>query len=328
MDTRWLMRRLSYYDFQQEQDAFEEAVHDTEHLAKFCSTVPWQCAAYEHLHGFDFGVQKPGEPFIFEQDGNWLVLAERSNNVYFPFEAAWMFGCPLVGEPVAAIDLLERACREHLGSGFGFVISGVLENSDCHRDLVRLGERSRRFEEFDTTDCLAIDLSGGPEAFLERRSRSFRKGIRQMKKVDSLEFQDASPEAPDDVLPRIFAIQSRSYKPEEGGDIFSDYRYQGFYRDLYDRLYQRGSIRTIFAQIEGKDVAYIMGGISRNIYRGFQMSYDNEFRKLALGNRLQLENIRRMSDEGITHYDLGMHSLYKERWADSWESYKGVFVVL
>ena len=328
MDTRKLMRRLSYYEFQEEQDAFELAVHESDHLAKFCSSLPWQCAAYEHLHGFDFGVQHPGEPFIFEEDGIWLVMAERSNNVYFPFEAAWMFGCPLIGDHVAAIELLETACRQHLGSGFGFVISGVLENSDCHRDLIQLGERSRRYEEFDTTDCLTIDLSEGPEAFLERRSRSFRKGIRQMKDVESLEYQDASREAPDDVLPRIIAIQSRSYKAEEGGDIFSDYRYQNFYRELYERLYRRDSIRTLFARIEGKDVAYIMGGVSGDIYRGFQMSYDNEFRKLALGNRLQLENIRRMSDGGITHYDLGMHSPYKDRWADNRESYKGIFVVL
>ena len=70
-----------------------------------------------------------------------------------------------------------------------------------------------------------------------------------------------------------------------------------------------------------------MGGVFEKIYRGFQMSYDEEYRSFALGNRLQLENISRMIAEGVVHYDLGMHSDYKERWADHREKYRGIFVV-
>jgi len=58
------------------------------------------------------------------------------------------------------------------------------------------------------------------------------------------------------------------------------------------------------------------------------MSYREEVRSLGLGNRLQLENLRRCAAGGIVRYDLGMHSLYKDRWADRREENTGIFLVL
>lgn len=57
------------------------------------------------------------------------------------------------------------------------------------------------------------------------------------------------------------------------------------------------------------------------------MSYREDLRPLGLGNRLQLENLRRCEAEGIARYDLGMHSPYKERWADRREENTGIFLV-
>ena len=322
------MRRLSYEEFEEEKSAFAGAIQRTDYLAKFCSNLPWQCAAYQYLTGIDFGVNDALQCLVVEEDGNWIAFAERHQGIFFPFESAWMFGCPLIGDPVRVLKLMEEAAREYIGGDCGFLISGVLAGSGMHAELRGLRERARRFEEFDTTHCMTIDLSEGPDRFLERRSRSFRKGIRQMKTVENLEFEDASGQSPTELFERILRIQSLSYKSKEGGDIFSDYRYESFYRELCRHLHEQGDLRITFARIEGTDAAYILGGVNGPIYRGFQMSYDNQFRTLALGNRLQLDNIRRMSEAGITHYDLGMHSPYKERWADHHEQFKGVFVQL
>ncbi len=322
------MHRLGYDDFQREQESFGEALLRSEGIARFCSHLPWQCAAFEHLFGYDMGIPATRQPLIVEHEGNWIAFAERNHRVFFPLESAWMFGCPLVGHPAEAVDLLRRVAGDFQGGGCGFVVSGVREESKLHRELLKMRVSARKFEEFETTDSMTIDLSGGVEAYLARRSRSFRKGIRQMREPESLEIEDASAEEPDAVFSRIFDIQCRSYKSREGGNIFSDARYLDFYRDLYERLWQTKQIRILFARIEGGDAAYILGGVWSNIYRGFQMSYDDAHRSLALGNRLQLENLRRMEAEGITHYDLGMHSTYKERWADRRERYRGVFVVL
>ena len=87
-------------------------------------------------------------------------------------------------------------------------------------------------------------------------------------------------------------------------------------------------MRLLFAQRDGEDLAYIFGGVTGNTYRGLQMSYVEEARTLGLGNRLQLENLLRCSAEGITRYDLGMPSPYKERWADRQEVNTGIFVIM
>ena len=322
------MRRLSYEDLESEEAGFARAIGRTDYLAKFCSNLPWQCAGYQHLTGIDFGIPDARQCLVVEEEGNWIVFAERYEGILFPFESAWMFGCPLVGDPVRVVGLLEEAVRSYIGSQCGFLISGVLAGSQMHEELRGLRKRVGRFEEFATTDCMTIDLSDGSDRFLERRSRSFRKGVRQMKPVGDLTFEDASDQSPGELFDRILRIQSLSYKSKEGGDIFSDHRYEGFYRELCRRLSEQGNLRVTFARIEQNDAAYILGGVYGSIYRGFQMSYDNRFRSLALGNRLQLENIRRMSEAGIVHYDLGMHSPYKERWADHHETYRGFFVQL
>ena len=58
------------------------------------------------------------------------------------------------------------------------------------------------------------------------------------------------------------------------------------------------------------------------------MSYVDSAKDRGIGNALQIENITRVAAEGVTRYDLGMHSPYKERWADTRDAYIGVFVVL
>ena len=323
------MRRLSYQEFLEEESAVNEAIERANYLAKFCSGLPWQCAALHNLSGLMFGIQNSKSRFIVERDGNWLVFVERNENVFFPFESAWMFGCPLIGTAQEVVELLIEAGREAMNEMIGFVIGGIGEGSDLDNELRKRRNLFDRFDEFSGTDCMTIDCSGGLDEYLSRRSRSFRKSIRQMKEVEDLEIEDASAESPGRVFERIVRIQSLSYKSDSlGGDIFSEPRYQQFYRDLYDRLHAQGHIRTLFARIAGEDAAYIMGGVAGKIYRGFQMTYDEQYRALALGNRLQLENIRRSAEEGIVHYDLGMHSPYKERWADHRERYKCLFVTL
>lgn len=83
----------------------------------------------------------------------------------------------------------------------------------------------------------------------------------------------------------------------------------------------------LVARREGVDLAHIFGGVAGGTYRGLQMSYRDSVRDLALGNRLQIENLRRCADEGIVTYDLGMHAPYKERWTDRWEKRIGVLWV-
>ncbi|MEO0414061.1 MAG: hypothetical protein AAF226_03800 [Verrucomicrobiota bacterium] len=133
------MQRVSYQDFQKGSDDFDFAVAGAEHVAQFCSGRAWQCAAHDHLVGMDFGIGSPTDSLILESNGNWVVFAERHEDVFFPLESAWMFGCPLIGDPVAVVEMLEQAPRLiRDGRRTGFVISGVREGSELHRELGQL----------------------------------------------------------------------------------------------------------------------------------------------------------------------------------------------
>lgn len=318
------MERLDFAAFLEREKDFNEAVRKEGEIATFCSGSIWQTAAFRSLHGGS----NDSNFMILEEEGTWLVFVEKNEGVYFPLESAWMFGCPLIGEKDRAIEMLRRISRDILRRTVGFVIPGVLEDGSLHGKLSAMGKSALRYEEFPSTDCMAIDLDRGVDEWLSRRSKKFRKSIRQIKLPEGIEIKEAHSDSPEQLLDRILAIQRKTYKWREGTDIFQGEGYEAFYREIIARLHSQNDLRILFSQVEGEDAAYIFGGISGSVYRGFQMSYSDEFRNFGIGNYLQIENMKLVAADGITHYDLGMHSPYKERWADRQESYLGVFVVI
>lgn len=318
------MRRLTFDEFVAERAGFDGAVRKTPDIATFCSCALWQLAAHATM-------QRPGpedEYFIFEDEGNWAVFAERGGRrIFYPLEAAWMFGSPLVGDPLHVLDLLRRASNEHLDSPFGFCFGGIRRGSTLHRAILSRREECLQFEEFDATDCMEIDLTEGVDGWLNRRSRRFRKAVRKRELPEDIRIVDAQETSAEEIFERIVNIQQETYKWREGTDIFQGESYRRFYRTLLDLLHPDGNHRVLFARRGDEDLAYIFGGISNGIYRGFQMSYVETVKELELGNILQVENLRRRAAEGIRRYDLGMYSDYKVRWADRHDEYCGVFMV-
>ena len=53
-----------------------------------------------------------------------------------------------------------------------------------------------------------------------------------------------------------------------------------------------------------------------NRYRGLQLSYNDDFRPLSLGNCVQMEMIENLCDEHVDSYDLGTDMPYKARWGE------------
>lgn len=319
------MKRLTLADFRMRSDEFDRAVAISGEASHFCSGSIWQIAAHDHLHR----IAGEEQHFIVEDSGNWLAFVERDQpGVYFPFESAWMFGCPLIGKADASINLLARSSREWLRKPTGFCISGVPVGGELHTKLRRLEPVARRFQEFPTTDCMILDLHDEAEGWLSRRSRKFRRSLHLAEEVSGIEVAAIGNETPDQLYRRILEIQKQTSKWREGTDILQYPEYAAFYRALLEVLHQRGQLRLLFASYGGKEVAYIFGGVTGNTYRGLQMGYIEEVRSLGLGNRLQLENLKRCATEGVTRYDLGMHAPYKERWADRREVNTGVFLIL
>lgn len=323
------MNRLTLAEFRSRREAFDEAAAATPGVCGFCSGSAWQLAAREHLHG---GADGGRREWIVERDGAWLLFAEQDQRgVWFPFEVAWMFGSPLVGGAEAARTLLvEAAAAEasRVGNPSAFFLGGLVRGGAMHSALRSLEPRSRILRDYPGTDVMMIDLGEGLEAWLRRRSRKFRRTLREASAERAgLEILDLSREDAATLYERLLAIQRRSYKWREGTDIFQIPGYAAFYRELLEDLQATGGLRALVARRDGVDLAHIFGGVRGDVYRGLQMSYVEEARDLALGNRLQFENLRRCAAEGIATYDLGMRAPYKERWADRAEPRVGVFWV-
>jgi CelD/BcsL family acetyltransferase involved in cellulose biosynthesis len=323
------MNRLTLAEFRSRRAAYDEAVAATGGLCGFCSGSAWQLAAYEHLRD---GAGADRREWIYEREGAWLLFAESDRRgLYLPFEAAWMFGAPLAGGVEEARALLVDAAAaeaSRVGNPSAFFIGGLVRGGPMHAALRSLASRSRVCRDHPGTDVMMIDLGEGLEAWLGRRSRKFRRTLREATgDLEGLEIVDLSREDPAVLFERLLAIQRKTYKWREGTDIFQIPGYAAFYRRLLEDLHRSGGLRALVARRDGTDLAHLFGGVKGDVFRGLQMSYVEEARDLALGNRLQFENLRRCAGEGIVTYDLGMHAPYKERWADRAESRVGVLWV-
>jgi len=318
------MRRLTHREFLEARDRYDAAVAAAPGATPFVSGSLWQLAARDTL-------ERPGaddETLIVEDGGDWLLFAERGGQRLFaPYETAWLFGCPLVGNAETLPDLLHEAARRYLASPAAFLVGGVPRGGPLEAALQGSRHRYRQSGTFPGTDCMLIDLEGDAEAWLGRRSPRFRKGLAKLRLPEGHRFEEADRLSPGALLQRLLAVQARTYKWREGSDIFLDPRYRAFYERLIAGLHRRGGVRATFVTGEGGDLAYILGGVEGGTYRGLQMGYDESRREAGLGNLLQWQNLQDRATEGLRRYDLGMHSPYKERWADRWERFGGFFLV-
>lgn len=318
------MQRLTLEELRERSDEVAVSALRTPGVSALCSGPDWQLAAHDGLHG----AAGARSHLIVEDAGSWIIFVERERErIYFPFESAWMFSSPVMGDPDRIVDLLLTA-QHSIPGPLGLCLGGIRCDSPLHEAVRRIEPATRRYDEFAATECMLIDLGEGIESWLGRRSPKFRRTLREAEKASGIEIVEAGEESAGALFDRILAIQRRTYKWREGTDILKAPEYAAFYETLLSGLRARGDLRLLFARRDGEDLAYIFGGFAGHTYRGFQMSYVEEARSLGLGNRLQLDNLRRCEAEGITRYDLGMHSPYKERWADRREENTGIFLVL
>jgi len=82
------------------------------------------------------------------------------------------------------------------------------------------------------------------------------------------------------------------------------------------RLGLSGMGRIIIAKHDGRDIGYMLGGITGRHYRGLQFSYAEDWSGYSIGNLMQLEKIKWLCEEGMTRYDMGQAMGYKVRWAE------------
>jgi CelD/BcsL family acetyltransferase involved in cellulose biosynthesis len=159
-------------------------------------------------------------------------------------------------------------------------------------------------------------LEGGVDGFLARRTANFRRSLSRAQRQacdEKITFVECAD--PDEGWQRILVVEGASWKGK-GLVGFTNAGTIEFYRSMIARLHRRGALRLMFAQRDGRDRAFIFGGIFDNTYRGLQFSFADEDAHLSLGNLCQLAQIARLCDEKIAFYDLGSEVEYKRRWGE------------
>ncbi len=248
--------------------------------------------------------------------------------IFTPPESHWISGCPLLGrEPERllerALPFLADACRGRLPC---FLIGGLADDDDLPLRLIRRFGNRFRFLEQEPSRQRGASLDGGFDGYLSRRSGNFRAKMKKAKKnADALglRFEAFAPDDPslaDALYARMLAVEEKSWKGRDHCGM-AESPSREFYGIMLRRLSRRREGRVIFARLDGRDVGFIFGGLCGARYRGQQFSYDDAFKRLSVGDLLQLEQIRRLCDEGVLRYDMGMSDhpsmAYKARWAES-----------
>jgi hypothetical protein len=283
----------------------------------FCSRHEWSLSWHE-VYGAHRRIR------AFTRDDSLVVLAgAETDDLLVPLEAMWGYGSPLLGaDPVGLLlDLLAR------GPDLGERIL-LLGLPDDEAMLQRLARGLPGGWELmvpmgfaDTIRPLA-SLVGGVDGFLARRSRNLRRSVHRAWRravglgIEFVRVRCVDEAAVDAVWARVLDVERRSWKGREGKGVI-EAEFAEFYRVMIRRLLHSGDFRLVFARLDGRDIAYLHGAVLGRIFRGFQFSFDDDYRHAAPGNLVQLQMIEWVGEDGVESYDLGWNADYKARWTDA-----------
>lgn len=314
------MEALTLAQFERQAVAFDDTVAATSGIDHFCSSSDWILPAHAAL-------MPPRTPWLFRGSEGYVAMMRGLHpqgwRYVEPLESVWGLACPLAGpacRPLvsAFVDL----CRRREIDWDMAVLSGVPVASELLAELIlRLSARYRLLQG-PITARFVVDLRGGVDAFLGRRSRNFRKALKRALRTAEeagIGFERcdaASPAQAEALYDRIVRVEARSWKGREGVGI-DDGGMHAFYRDMVGRLAARDRLRVMFARHEDRDVAYILGAVFQGGYRGLQFSFESGYERLSLGNLCQYHQMIELCAEGCESYDLGTDMPYKRRWSDT-----------
>lgn len=314
------MEALTLAQFERQAAAFDETVAATAGIDHFCSSSDWILPAHVAL-------MPPRTPWLYRGSEGYVAMMRGVHpqgwHYVEPLESVWGLACPLAGPACRPlITAFVELCRRREVDWNMAVVSGLPVASELLAELIlRLSARYRLLQGPITTRHV-VELSGGMDGFLSRRSRNFRKALKRALRTAEeagIGFERCDAASPADaaaLYERIVQVEARSWKGREGVGIDAGGMHS-FYRDMVGRLAARGRLRVMFARHRERDVAYILGAVFQGGYRGLQFSFEADYERFSLGNLCQYRQMIELCAEGCESYDLGTDMQYKRRWADT-----------
>lgn len=310
-----MIERLDFAGLNACADAFDAQIALTPQIDHFCSTAPWILPAQAAF-------SPEAEPFISRSPHGFVALMCLSlfdgRRVAVPLEAGWGLAAPLAG--ANSRELADQLAQMMMwrDAPTQIYLSGLRREGPQVEAVLSRFKSLARFGVGQSCERRVCAIDQGLDAWLMTRSAKFRGNLRRARRratAAGYQWRWLSGSAdPAGLFERIMAIESRSWKGKDGVGV-DDGAAREFYRLVMHRLAATRRLRVLVGTLDGADVAYVLGGILGNTFRGLQMSYATEHRRFELGNVAQLETIAALVSEGIAVYDLGTEMDYKARWA-------------
>jgi hypothetical protein len=312
------MRTLSFEAFRKAAADFDATVAESRLPDPFCTSSDWVLPARAAF-------SQEVEPFVCHAPEGWVPLMRMETvlgRTLLPLEASWGLAAPFVGvdRNRLALRFMEYALTRR-SEWDAMFLSGLVRNGADFDALVRRLARKYRLGLGQATLRCVASLDGGLDGFLGRRTRRFRKNLRNAERRASgtLRFEvlrDVDIDGVDEVFAQILAVESLSWKAVEGHGIV-DGPMRDFYAVMTRRLARRGALRVTFAWEGDRRVGYVMGGLFEDTYRGLQISFDQRLAAMSPGNLMQLATVTDLVEhDGTARYDLGTDMPYKRGWAE------------
>ncbi len=315
------MQTLSFDQLAARAAEYDDLVARTPEIDRFCSSAAWVLSAYEAF--------SPGyTTWITDFDGEGFAALvqsehERLGRFRQPLEASWCLASPIVGADLPTLARrFAQACRHDQRDWDLLFLSGVTRHSPLYHGLVEGFAGAYFVGVGPPVSRYIASLEGGVDGFLSRRAPKFRANLRRLDRRAreqglGMEWLATPAQTADwqAIYARILEIESRSWKGQQSTGI-ADAHMHTFYSKMLPRLAATGRLRALFITHEGRDLAFVFGGVWLGMYRGLQLSFDDHYRALSLGNLAQLWIIERLCAEGVSAYDLGSELDYKKGWAE------------
>lgn len=310
-------------------------------IDQWCSQLPWQ-RSVDTAFGHRFTEEEPEEGFddsngveraesvvandVIQIEEQWaFAFRQRSltdgTQALLPLDSVWAFASPFVIARTTSIATNASEATQSLLSTPGWrvaFVTGLQQESVTFKVVAESFYRFARVVEGESTVRCAASLEAGFDAYLSRRPRSFRRNLRAAQRLaerEGIVFQTADVDRPTQTMQRLQSIEHQSWKGLlESGIVAPDMA--ALYQLLIRDLHTSHGLRVCFAQRDGVDIGFIVGGVLGATYRGLQLSFVEEARAISVGNLLQAHEIERLCNEGVERYDLGMDMPYKRLWSD------------
>jgi hypothetical protein len=306
-------------DFESRTAHFDDIMGRSDDVDQFCSSSLWGLPAHQAL-------MPERELAVLESESGYVALARGTSDHYGaylePMECMWQFASPFAREDLKLANEFGDALKTQWRDWNVVILTGLTPGTDFFRELVLELEKRFQLTLIGKTGRVLADISDGVSGFLGRRSRGFRRSLSRATRdcaQREIEFQVCSDLGSvgecSGLYQRILDVELRSHKGLAGKGIDQP-GMREFYERMLPRLVRVGALRLIFARHEGQDVGFVFGGVKGSTFRGLQMSYDQSYAELSLGNVLQFKMVELLSDEGLAIYDLGSDIEYKHRWGE------------